>query len=71
MNSKFYFSNITIRFKVFVRMELLHDEVHRYLARREEMESSVELPRSDTVLNDTLFHLCPTNHQSHDNFERL
>ena len=52
-------------------MELLHDEVHRYLARREEMESSVELPRSDTVLNDTLFHLRPTNHQSHDNFERL
>lgn len=64
-------SNITIRFKVFVWMELLHNEVHRYLARREKMEPSVELPRSDTVLNDALFHLRPTNHQSLINFERL
>lgn len=64
-------SNITIRFKVFVWMELLHNEVHRYLARREKMEPSVELPRSDTVFNDALFHLRPTNHQSLVNFERL
>lgn len=52
-------------------MELLHDEAHRYLARREEMEPSVELPRSDTVPNDILFHLRPTNHQSLVNFERF
>lgn len=52
-------------------MELLYNEVHRYLARREKMEPSVELPRSDTVLNDALFHLRPTNHQSLINFERL
>lgn len=52
-------------------MELLYNEVHRYLARREKMEPSVELPRSDTVFNDALFHLRPTNHQSLVNFERL
>lgn len=71
MNSEFYSSNIRLRFKVFVRMELLHDEVHRYLARGEEMEPSVELPRSDTVPHDALFHLRPSNHQSLVNFGRF
>lgn len=52
-------------------MELLHDEVHRYLARGEEMEPSVELPRSDTVPHDALFHLRPSNHQSLVNFGRF